>query len=254
MRQAGADEVIISPDLKFSAEVWRLTDKQGVDVVLENVVTGTFDESLRSCAQHATIVVLGNIGARPVELDPGLVICGASALPGPAMRRSRTCMSRCISSPPGGQAVHRPRAAVPASGGGPRVDRAACRHRARRACGLVTCTSARNGASSRDGTGSTPRLSTIPGRWRSARSTPASPASATRWPGLGCARRPDRAARSRCPRISRGRLRHHVGWLRARAARSPPDRRGIVGTAALRRRDGVGHARLLAPEGRRAHR
>jgi D-arabinose 1-dehydrogenase-like Zn-dependent alcohol dehydrogenase len=38
------------------------------------VVTGTFRESLRSCAQHATVVVLGNIGARPVELDPGLVI------------------------------------------------------------------------------------------------------------------------------------------------------------------------------------
>jgi acryloyl-coenzyme A reductase len=74
VRAAGADEVIISPELKFSAEVWGLTAKQGADVVLENVVTGTFHESLRSCAQHATVVVLGNIGARPVELDPGLVI------------------------------------------------------------------------------------------------------------------------------------------------------------------------------------
>jgi D-arabinose 1-dehydrogenase-like Zn-dependent alcohol dehydrogenase len=43
-------------------------------VVLDNVVTGTFRESLRSCAQHATVVVLGNIGTRPVEFDPGLVI------------------------------------------------------------------------------------------------------------------------------------------------------------------------------------
>ena len=74
VRAAGADEVIVSPELKFSAEVWGLTAKQGADVVLENVVTGTFRESLRSCAQHATVVVLGNIGARPVELDPGLVI------------------------------------------------------------------------------------------------------------------------------------------------------------------------------------
>jgi acryloyl-coenzyme A reductase len=74
VREAGADDVIVSPDLKFSGEVWRRTDKQGVDVVLENVVTGTFGESLRSCAQLATVVVLGNIGARPVELDPGLVI------------------------------------------------------------------------------------------------------------------------------------------------------------------------------------
>ena len=48
VRQAGADEVIVSPDLAFSREVWRLTAKQGVDAVLENVVTGTLGESLRS--------------------------------------------------------------------------------------------------------------------------------------------------------------------------------------------------------------
>ena len=46
--QAGADEVIVSPDLKFTGEVWRRTGKQGVDVVLENVVSDTFGESLRS--------------------------------------------------------------------------------------------------------------------------------------------------------------------------------------------------------------
>jgi D-arabinose 1-dehydrogenase-like Zn-dependent alcohol dehydrogenase len=74
VRAAGAHEVIVAPDLKFSGEVWRFTGKQGADVVLENVVTGTFGESLRSCAQHASVVVLGNIGARPVELEPGLVI------------------------------------------------------------------------------------------------------------------------------------------------------------------------------------
>jgi acryloyl-coenzyme A reductase len=74
VRDAGADEVIVAPDLKFSAEVWQLTAKHGADVVLENVVSGTFGESLRSCAQQATVVVLGNIGAQRVELDPGLVI------------------------------------------------------------------------------------------------------------------------------------------------------------------------------------
>ena len=74
IKQAGADEIIISPDLKFSREVWRLTAKQGVDVVLENVVTNTFGESLRSTAQNAKVVVLGNIGTRPVDVDPGLLI------------------------------------------------------------------------------------------------------------------------------------------------------------------------------------
>jgi len=74
VRAAGADEVIVSADLKFSAEAWRLTQKQGAEVVLDNVVTGTLRESLRACAQNATVVVLGNIAAQPVELDPGLVI------------------------------------------------------------------------------------------------------------------------------------------------------------------------------------
>jgi acryloyl-coenzyme A reductase len=74
VRQAGADEVIVCPDLKFSAEVWRLTGKQGVDVVLENVVSDTFGESLRSTAQNAIVVVLGNIGTKRVEMDPGLII------------------------------------------------------------------------------------------------------------------------------------------------------------------------------------
>jgi acryloyl-coenzyme A reductase len=74
VRQAGADEVIVSPDLKFSGEVWRRTGKQGVDVVLDNVVTDTFGECLRSTAQNAMVVVLGNIGTKRVELDPGLVI------------------------------------------------------------------------------------------------------------------------------------------------------------------------------------
>jgi D-arabinose 1-dehydrogenase-like Zn-dependent alcohol dehydrogenase len=74
IRQAGADEVIVSPDLKFSGEVWRRTAKQGVDLVLENVVTTTFGESLRSTAQNAMVVVLGNIGAKRVEIDPGLLI------------------------------------------------------------------------------------------------------------------------------------------------------------------------------------
>jgi len=74
IEKAGADEVIISPDLQFSGEVWKRTQKQGVTAVMENVVTGTFEQSLRSCGQNAAVVILGNIGAKPVSLDPGLMI------------------------------------------------------------------------------------------------------------------------------------------------------------------------------------
>lgn len=82
IKAAGAADVVVSPDLKFGREVWRLTRKQGVDVVLENVVTGTFGESLRSTAQNAIIVVLGNIGTRPVDLDPGMVIVRRTRIAG----------------------------------------------------------------------------------------------------------------------------------------------------------------------------
>ena len=82
IRRAGADEIIISPNLKFSGECdlpSRAPTYPG------NVVTGTFAESLRSAAQLAAVVVLGNIGAKPVEIDPGFVIMRAFASPAPAM-------------------------------------------------------------------------------------------------------------------------------------------------------------------------
>jgi acryloyl-coenzyme A reductase len=82
IRAAGADEIVVSPDLKFSREVWRLTDKQGVEIVLENVVTGTFGESMRSLAQHGHVVVLGNIGVQPVEANPGLIIARRARISG----------------------------------------------------------------------------------------------------------------------------------------------------------------------------
>jgi D-arabinose 1-dehydrogenase-like Zn-dependent alcohol dehydrogenase len=82
IRAAGADEIVVSPDSGFSREVWRLTDKQGVDIVLENVVTGTFDDSMRSLAPHGHIVVLGNVGVQPVTANPGLVIARRARISG----------------------------------------------------------------------------------------------------------------------------------------------------------------------------
>ena len=82
IKSAGADEIVISPDLTFSREVWRLTEKQGVEIVLENVVTGTFGESMRSLAQHGHIVVLGNIGVQPVEANPGMIIARRARISG----------------------------------------------------------------------------------------------------------------------------------------------------------------------------
>jgi acryloyl-coenzyme A reductase len=74
IREAGADKVITSRDRRFCGEVWRLTDKQGVDVALKNVATGCLGESLRSYGRDAVVAVLGNISAGAGEIDPGTVI------------------------------------------------------------------------------------------------------------------------------------------------------------------------------------
>ena len=73
LRELGADEVVVAPDLAYSAEVWRLTGKQGVDIAMENV-GATLAETLRCMGQGGTVVVLGNIGAATVSTTPGLLI------------------------------------------------------------------------------------------------------------------------------------------------------------------------------------
>jgi D-arabinose 1-dehydrogenase-like Zn-dependent alcohol dehydrogenase len=74
LRAAGADEVVLAPDMRFSARVWALTAKQGVSVVLDNVVSTTLGESLRSLGQNGRLVVMGNVDVQAVPVDPGLLI------------------------------------------------------------------------------------------------------------------------------------------------------------------------------------
>ncbi len=73
LKSVGADEVVVAKDLMFSADVWRLTGKQGVDIVLENLGS-TLAESLRCLATGGMAVVMGNIGGDPVPVLPGLLI------------------------------------------------------------------------------------------------------------------------------------------------------------------------------------
>ena len=73
LKRLGADEVVVSRDLAFSGEVWKLTGKQGVNVVLENLGS-TLTESVRCLATGGVAVVLGNIDGAPVPMLPGLLI------------------------------------------------------------------------------------------------------------------------------------------------------------------------------------
>ena len=74
LRAAGAHEVVVSPDLDFSAEVRRVTGGAGVDVAIEIVGSQTFGQTLRCMAAGGRVVVVGNLDTRAVSLHPGLVI------------------------------------------------------------------------------------------------------------------------------------------------------------------------------------
>ena len=73
LKAMGADEVVVAPNLDYSAAVWRLTGKQGVDIAMENVGP-TLPETLRAMATGGTVVVLGNMAATAVSIAPGLLI------------------------------------------------------------------------------------------------------------------------------------------------------------------------------------
>lgn len=68
-RELGADHVINHYQQKISEEVRKITDKEGVDVVLEHVGPATWDESLRSLKPAGTLVTCGATTGPQVGID-----------------------------------------------------------------------------------------------------------------------------------------------------------------------------------------
>lgn len=68
-RQLGADEVIHHGIMKIHKEVRRLTNKRGVDVVVEHVGTATWDQSLASLANAGRLVTCGATTGYDAKLD-----------------------------------------------------------------------------------------------------------------------------------------------------------------------------------------
>jgi NADPH:quinone reductase-like Zn-dependent oxidoreductase len=65
----GADTLIDrSKDENWSREVYKLTDKRGVDVVVDNVGT-TYYQSFRAARKGGRILTVGNTGAPKFEID-----------------------------------------------------------------------------------------------------------------------------------------------------------------------------------------
>ncbi len=69
-RQAGADEMILYTEQDFSAEVKRLTDGRGVDVVYDSVGQATFEKSLDSLRPRGMMVTFGNASGPVPPIQP----------------------------------------------------------------------------------------------------------------------------------------------------------------------------------------
>jgi NADPH:quinone reductase-like Zn-dependent oxidoreductase len=68
--ELGADEVIDrSSATDWSKAIYALTDKRGVDVVVDNVGAGTLPLSLRAASKGGRILTVGNTGGPKFEFD-----------------------------------------------------------------------------------------------------------------------------------------------------------------------------------------
>ncbi|MGH9462885.1 MAG: zinc-binding dehydrogenase [Vicinamibacteria bacterium] len=68
-RELGADEVINNRAQDFAQEVRRLTDKKGVDVVIDHVGRDTLGKSIASLARGGRLVTCGATSGPGVDLD-----------------------------------------------------------------------------------------------------------------------------------------------------------------------------------------
>src|SRR5215212_3387525 len=72
-RDLGADETINYKESDFSKEIWRRTNRRGVDVVLENVGPATWAQSVRALAKGGRLVTYGATTGRMAETDLNLL-------------------------------------------------------------------------------------------------------------------------------------------------------------------------------------
>jgi NADPH2:quinone reductase len=69
-RRAGADEVILYSEQDFEAEVKRLTEGRGVQVVYDGVGRTTFEKGLRCLSPRGLMVLYGQASGPVAPLDP----------------------------------------------------------------------------------------------------------------------------------------------------------------------------------------
>jgi len=68
-RELGADVVMDRSQVDWSREIYRQTDKRGVDVVVDNVGQATIKASMMACVRGGRIVIVGNTSGPHAEID-----------------------------------------------------------------------------------------------------------------------------------------------------------------------------------------
>jgi NADPH:quinone reductase-like Zn-dependent oxidoreductase len=68
-RELGADVVLDRSQVDWSKEIYRLTSKRGVDVVVDNVGKATLNASMLAAARGGRIVIIGNTTGPKTEID-----------------------------------------------------------------------------------------------------------------------------------------------------------------------------------------
>ncbi|KAK9900643.1 putative quinone oxidoreductase [Cystobasidium minutum MCA 4210] len=88
----GADHGINYKTQKFSDEILRITDKQGVDVIIDFVGQGYFEMNLQSAARDAHMVMLGLLSGGKVEggLDLSTILYKRMRIEGTTLRSRST--------------------------------------------------------------------------------------------------------------------------------------------------------------------
>ncbi len=68
-RQLGADVVLDRSQVNWGKEIYKLTAKRGVDVVVDNVGKATLSTSMQAVARGGRIVIVGNTSGPQAEID-----------------------------------------------------------------------------------------------------------------------------------------------------------------------------------------
>ena len=68
-RKLGADVVLDRSQVEWGKEVFKLTSRRGVDVVVDNVGKATINTSMQAVARGGRIVIVGNTSGPKAEID-----------------------------------------------------------------------------------------------------------------------------------------------------------------------------------------